>query len=120
MLNFPLLKTGAAMQYPAELSVRYATQVLQYVDGSEQRYRDSGTPQRQWIVRLDLLDEQELSAIEHLFVAAQGMIGSFAFTDPYDGVEYTDCSFALPQIESRYVDELRGQARVIIRQNRSQ
>lgn len=37
---FPTLKTGATLQYPAQRATAFSTDVVRFVDGSEQRFRD--------------------------------------------------------------------------------
>ena len=60
---FPKLKTNAMAQYPATKRVRLQNQVLWFVDGRQQRYRDSAGPLHQWEIRLDQLDESEMAAL---------------------------------------------------------
>jgi hypothetical protein len=57
MVTFPTLKTGAVMQYPAKATIRYFNQLIHFVDGGEQRYRDYPVPLHEWLIRLDQLDE---------------------------------------------------------------
>ncbi|MGC2819953.1 MAG: hypothetical protein WA198_09735 [Candidatus Sulfotelmatobacter sp.] len=52
MATFPTLKTGAMAQYGSSRARRFSTQVLRFVDGSEQRFPDFGTPLLQWVIRL--------------------------------------------------------------------
>jgi hypothetical protein len=61
------------------------------VDGTAQRYRDSGAARLRWMIRLDLLDEGEMASLEEFMVAQQGSYGTFTFTDPWDGLEYEGC-----------------------------
>lgn len=35
MQEFPLLKSGAVAQYPAQRAIRFSTQVMRFVDGSD-------------------------------------------------------------------------------------
>lgn len=118
MATFPQLRTDAVMQYPAERELRFTNQVLRFVDGSEQRYRGFGATLRRWVVRLDLLDEAEEAALSEFFTANQGGFGSFAFTDPWDGTEYADCSLEGDEFAAQWNGEMRAQAALIIRENR--
>ncbi len=119
MSTFPTLKTGAISQYPTARELHRPTTVLQFVDGTEQRYRESAKTVRRWVVQLDDLDEAELGAIEALFEEAQGRSGSFSFRDPADGTVYEDCSFE----DDDFIAEWRGEGRcrteVVITENRS-
>ena len=79
-------------QYPLAREARLRNQAVRFLDGSEQRYRDAGAPRRRWAIRLELLDEGELAAVEEFFAAMQGAYTAFTFTDPWDGQEYANCS----------------------------
>lgn len=107
------------MQYPATREVSFANAVLHFVDGSQQCYRESQDAMRRWLVRLDLLDERELSNLQTFFVSEQGRSGSFSFTDPWDEKEYRDCSLDQDSFESELSGETRAQAVLIVKQNRS-
>jgi hypothetical protein len=117
MAEFPKLKTGAVGQYPLIRESAYGTEKLRFLDGSEQRYRLSGALKR-WVIRLELVDEQEFREIEDFFSANQGRFGSFAFVDPADGTEYADCSFDQDALQFEENEEARGSITVIVRQNR--
>ncbi|MBZ5724877.1 MAG: DUF2460 domain-containing protein [Acidobacteriia bacterium] len=118
MATFPKLKTSAVAQYPATKSVRFQNQTLRFVDGAEQRYRDSAGPLHQWEIRLEELDESEMAAIEEFFAANQGRLGSFAFTDPWDGHAYANCSLASDELTLRALAEMRGKTSLIVSENR--
>lgn len=117
--TFPRLKTNAIAQYPAVRTLRFQNQVLRFVDGSAQRYRDSGAPLRQWEIRLDRLDEGEMAAIGQFFSENQGEFGSFTFTDPWDGQAYTNCSFSGANLGVTAIAEMHGRTSLAVRQNRS-
>ena len=117
MSTFPQLKTGAVIQYPARRDILSATQVLTFVDGTEQRYREHAAPFRRWVIQLDLLDEGELREIEKFFVAEQGKFGNFAFTDPWDGAEYASCSLEADNVALEFREEGRGRVSLVVRQN---
>ena len=119
MATFPALKTGAVAQYPAAKSVRFSNQTMRFLDGTEQRYRNSAGPLRRWVIRLDKLDENEMAAIEGFFAANQGAFGSFHFTDPWDGVEHDDCSVESDVMIMHSISEMRGATSLVVRQNRA-
>ena len=48
MATFPYLKTGAAAQYPLDFGVRFATQAVRFLDGSQQSFRLYGSGLRRW------------------------------------------------------------------------
>jgi hypothetical protein len=116
--TFPKLRTDAWAQYPATRSVQFQNQVLQFVDGTAQRYREWHGSLLQWQIRLDLLDEGELASVEQFFMDNQGDFGSFAFTDPWDGQVYPDCSFAHGDLTLTSLSEMMGQTALTVRQNR--
>ena len=119
MANFPTLKTGAVMQYPAKSRIRFLTQVLEFVDGTEQRYREYPAPLHEWVIALDLLDEEEMKAFEEFFLSQQGQFGSFIFVDPNDNTTYPDCSLMIDDFDFTLNGERRGKTSVIVRENRS-
>jgi hypothetical protein len=119
MAAFPKLKTGAVLQYPGTRTLRFSSQVLRFIDGTEQTYRTSGTAIRRWEIRLELLDEGELADIERFFLDNQGAFGSFAFTDPWDGEEYPDCSLEKDDMAVEMYEEMRGRTLLIVRENRN-
>jgi len=117
--KFPTLRTNAIAQYPATRTVQFRSQVLLFLDGTGQRYRDSSGPLRQWVIRLDQLDETEMAEIEQFFADNQGGFGAFQFTDPWDGQIYPNCSFTSDNLILTSVDENKGQTAVAVKQNRS-
>lgn len=116
---FPTLRTGAVTQYPAERSVEFATQVLWFVGGAEQRFPERAGPLRRWVVRLDLLDEAELNALAEFFRLQGGRAVEFAFTDPWDGTVHAACSVDADELVMELVDEGRCRTSLIVRENRS-
>jgi hypothetical protein len=118
MPSFPKLKTGAVAQYPATKSLRFHNQTLRFVDGTEQRYRDCAAPLHRWEIRLDQIDEGELAAMAQFFLDVQGAFGQFAFTDPWDGHEYENCSLDVDLLDLHTLAEMRGSTRVAVVENR--
>jgi phage-related protein len=116
---FPTLRTGAVAQYPAERSIEFATQVVWFVDGSEQRFAERAGPLKRWVVSLDLLDESELNALAEFFRTEGGMAGAFAFTDPWDGTTHATCSLDTNELMMDLAGEGRGRVSLIVRENRS-
>ena len=114
MANFPLLKTGAVAQYGSDRTARFSTQVFRFLDGSEQRFPAYAAALHRWAIRLELLDESELSALGDFFVSAGGRAGNFSFTDPWDGAVYSSCRFDVDELDLGFGDFARGQAVVTI------
>jgi hypothetical protein len=118
MATFPALKTRAVAQYPAQRALEFRNQAVRFLDGTEQRYRDSAGPLHRWVIRLDELDETEMAGIANFFEQNQGCFGSFAFTDPWDGTEYPSCSFASDSLGLQSKDEMRGTTSLTVMENR--
>jgi hypothetical protein len=117
MATFPKLKTSAIAQYPLARRTQFQHRTVRFVDGSEQRYRDSAGARLQWDIRLSELDEGELAAVEEFFLASQGAFGSFSFTDPWDGQVYDNCSMAADELALATVAEMRGGTQLTIVRN---
>ncbi|HEY1339731.1 MAG TPA: DUF2460 domain-containing protein [Bryobacteraceae bacterium] len=118
MAKFPELKTGAVAQYPATKTIRFQNQTLRFVDGTQQRYRDSAGARRRWEVQLDRLDDSERAGIESFFEDLQGAYDTFTFTDPRDGQEYANCSLEGDVLTSSALAEARGRTRLVVVENR--
>jgi hypothetical protein len=114
---FPHLSTGAVTQYPSLGSARFATEVLRFLDGSEQRWPQAGGVSRAWTLHLSRINDEELAAIEEFFAAQQGRFGSFSFRDPFDGTVYPDCRFDADSLRSVLFDEDSAQTTLVIRTN---
>lgn len=118
MPTFPRLKTNAVAQYPAARSLRFQNEVLRFLDGGEQRYRDCSGAQRRWEIRLSLLDESEVAALEAFFLANRGAVGTFEFTDPWTGETHPNCSLESDDFEVSFLAEMNSSASLAIVQNR--
>src|SRR5580658_10076854 len=112
MATFPILKTGAVAQYPLGRGVRFSTQAVRFMDGSQQKFRLIGVGLRRWTLKLDLLDEQELGAVI-AFVEQQGS-AVFAFTDPATGDNVASCVISGQQFDATMSGEWSGQTTVVI------
>ena len=102
MANFPLLSSGAVTQYPVGVTQGQNTQVIRFLDGSDQRYLMQGKSLRQWQIRLDLLNESEIQQIEAFFIDTQGDYSLFEFPDPFSGVYVPLCRLAAPGLATEY------------------
>lgn len=111
-MSFPTLKTGAAAQYPVDYGVRFSTQAVRFMDGSQQRFRLIGIGLRRWTLKLNMLDEQELGEVI-AFVEQQGS-APFAFTDPATGAVASTCVISGQQLDVTMKGELSGQTTVTI------
>ena len=118
MATFPNLKTGAVTQYPATRAFRFQNQILRFLDGTDQRYRDSAGPLHGWEIRLDQLDETEMAALQAFFLANQGSFTNFAFTDPWSGQVYLNCALASDTMSVTFLSEMQGMTSLIVLENR--
>lgn len=118
MATFPALKTKAVAQYPARKAIRFQNQVLRFVDGVEQRYRDAEGPLHRWVIALNELDESEMAALENFFATNEGQFEGFSFTDPWDGQAYANCSLAADEMDMIAAGEMRGKTSLTVTENR--
>ncbi|HTS47127.1 MAG TPA: DUF2460 domain-containing protein [Bryobacteraceae bacterium] len=119
MSQFPTLKTGAVMQYPARRSVQFSSTVVRFTDGTEQRYRLYQAPLHRWTVQLDRLDDSELHQLRAFFRSQSGQFGSFSFTDPWDGTVYPSCTLATDVMSDTVKDVFDGRTSLTIQESRS-
>lgn len=117
-MQFPTLKTGVTVQYPLQRSSRQNASAVQFLDGSEQRFADSPGVLREWLIRLDLLDDEEVARLEAFFLALNGRFGTFSFQDPADGTVYPNCSLKQDALAIRWSGEARASMTLAIRENR--
>jgi len=99
--------------------LQFSTDIVRFLDGTEQRYRDYPALLHRWVIQLDLLDESELAAYDQFFVSNQGSFGSFSFTDPWDGTVYPNCSLAKDTFGFEVRGEMRGKTTVTVCENRT-
>src|SRR5690242_15262812 len=118
MPQFPRLRTGAVIQYPASRGTGFANARLQFIDGSEQCYRAASGALRRWLIPLRLLDDHEVHEVERFFNDCQGSYGSFVFIDPTNETEYADCSLGQDEFAVTSLDEMRHNATIVVVQNR--
>jgi hypothetical protein len=114
MASFPLLSTGAVAQYPVSRASTYATEVIRFVDGAEQRCMTRGKLLRRWQLTLTQLSESELFALEQFFESAQGNFALFTFIDPMTGSSIPNCRLQDPSILTQYLAVGSGSAVLVI------
>ena len=118
MSSFPSLKSGAIAQYPMDRVRRFSTEVLRFVDGSEQRFPRFRSELKRWVINLSLLDEDELERVREFFAEQRGSFDVFSFTDPWDSVVYPSCRFDQSSLSLRFEDWARGATELVIVENR--
>ena len=96
----------------------FSTTILQFVGGTEQRFRNYALPLRSWKIDLRLLDDSEMKQLENFYVAQEGQFNSFPFTDPWDQTTYPSCSLELSELAMQYIGPQSGTLHLIVRENR--
>lgn len=119
MIVFPALKTGAVAQYPGQRLLTKTTWIGRFVDGSEQRFRNDAGPLHKWTVSLSLLTESEIVSIREFVDNVSGRFEAFSFTDPWDGVQYSNCSLDTDTSAIEWFGENNARTTLVIRENRS-
>jgi hypothetical protein len=117
--SFPTLKTGAVVQYPATRNTQYSSVVVRFLDGNDQRYRQYSAPVQRWAIKLDMLDEAELRALDQFFSEQEGRAGVFAFVDPWTQTAHTNCSLDQDTLSYTLSGETQGSASLTVVENRS-
>jgi hypothetical protein len=112
MASFPTLKTGAVAQYPLQTGSRFASQAVQFINGSRQLYRIQGPALRRWSIQFDDLDEGELAAV--IAFVEQQCLAPFSFTDPVTGLTAAKCIIGGQKMGAGMKREENGQATLII------
>ena len=82
MLAFPQLASGAMAQMPLERTVRFRSRHNVLRDGSTVRLGDPDFEQRSWDLTFRELTDPEWQALEDLFEASRGRLGTFTFLEP--------------------------------------
>jgi hypothetical protein len=83
MLFFPQLLTGAVSQFPGSKRIVRRTILNETADGSRVKLGDAAAGKLEWALELKGLADTEWDAIEELFEATEGRLGSFTFLDPF-------------------------------------
>jgi len=118
MAQFPTLATGSVAQYPIAFGISFKNQIVTFLDGTEQRFRNSSSALNTWVISLDRLNEQEMTSIEQFLLVNQGAFETFSFTDPRTGTVYSDCSVVGDDFDFTFGAPLSGMSQIRIRQNR--
>lgn len=89
--TFPALKTGVVGMYPAVLGVQYATEVVQFVNDTEQRWA-SNPGLGNFELTFTNIDGYDLSVLIDFFRSCKGQFDS-TWTLAINGQTYTNCTF---------------------------
>lgn len=114
MATFPALSSGAIAQYPLPAYVALTTQVVRFLDGSDQRCIVRARPVRWWTVKLSLLNDAELAQLEEFFTEQQGAFGAFDFPDPYSGQTIPNCRLATSELTTLYAGADQGSTELTV------
>ncbi len=83
MLYFPQLMTGAHTQFPCTKRLVQRTVVNEESSGGTVKLFDPGACRVAWGIQLSGLALDEWAAIDALFEATEGRLGTFEFLDPF-------------------------------------
>jgi hypothetical protein len=119
MSTFPVLRTGAVIQFPATRTMQFATDVVQFIDGAEQRFRAYAQSYHRWVINCDALDETELNNIRNFVQGMNGAVGVFSFTDPWDSAVYQKCSIEGDVLVEMLAEPMQGRTSIVIRENKT-
>ena len=119
MSTFPVLKTGVITQVPANRNIYFSTDVVQFVDGAEQRFCSYAQPYHRWSVNVAALDEAELQNIRLFIQQMDGAVGLFSFTDPWDGTVYPTCSIEGDDLSDSTAGPFDCSTQLVIREDRA-
>ena len=103
MAIFPVLSSGAVMQYPASVEFGQSVQVIRFLDGSDQRFLNQGRQYRRWQIRLDSLNDSEMNQLETFFLAQDGEYCLFDFPDPFSSQNVPNCRLGTAGIANDFV-----------------
>jgi phage-related protein len=103
MADFPLLSSRAVVQYPTPLVVGRQAHVIQFLDGSDQRFAARGIRLRSWQIQLTLLNENETAALEAFFEEQGGEYQTFTFPDPIGQLPVPNCVLGSPTFTTSYL-----------------
>ena len=102
MAAFPILNSGAVMQYPASAGWGRPGAAIRFLDGTDQRYSTRGNTLRRWLISLHLLNEDEVFRFETFFITVAGEGSLFDFPDPFSGLTVPNCRLAAPGLVTEY------------------
>lgn len=117
MADFPTLKSGAVAQDGASKQLQFSTRVVRFADGAEQRFRQQRAGLRRWTIRLEMLSDEETAELATFLEARQGRHGQFSFFDPWDELEYPNCSLEDDEHSFDLREHGRTATTIRIRQN---
>ena len=103
-MEFPTLSSGAVAQYGLATGFAWPSQVIRFVDGTDQRFLSCGRMLRRWLIDLRLLNESEIASVEEFFKAVEGEYSTFSFPDPLSAKSVPNCRVGDPELISEYRD----------------
>lgn len=86
MLYYPQLSSGSIGQFPMRRRSQMRTVSNETLSGDTIRTADTGSQTVRWELQYKQLTNEEWSAIEQLFEACEGRLGTFTFLDPTDNL----------------------------------
>ena len=116
MPDFPLLATGARVQFPFERRTRFMTETSGGETGPAYAYYNEANGLKSWVLTYTDLPDAEAQTIEDFFHTMRGAWDEFDFTDPTDNVKYTKCHFAEGMLARKRTGPDMNSIRLVIEQ----
>ncbi len=98
-VSFPLLSTGARVQLPNKIGLRYQTLRNDLECGKRIAYYTWSTPLRTLSLEFGNITDTEVQNYVGHYVGQGGPLTSFAFTDPDSGTTYSVCRYSPDPIQ---------------------
>jgi hypothetical protein len=113
MPTLPLLRSGSSVQYPFVTRHKCTTEIIRFIDGSEQRFTQAGAT-RTWKISLSDLMPEEVIALDAFAQSNLANNDRFTFHDPVSGDVLNQCNLATEPIEIEHVGEQRASLSLIV------
>jgi hypothetical protein len=102
------------VQYPVATGVRLRTELLEFVDGAEQRFPSTGELLKRWVLQYSQLDEGEMRNLRTFVESALESGSLFPFIDPSTSVVYANCRINKAEFDESWGGDGQGSTRIEI------
>lgn len=118
MPSFPLLSTGARVQFPFVRKTRFQTEVSGGEFSPAYTYTNDPVGLKAWELTFTSITDAEAEIYEDFFHDMRGAWDEFEFTDPTDGVTYQHCHFEEDVFDRKRTGPDDNTLRLLIEQTR--